>query len=60
MSKKNERLLNAKQVAAKCGFGVSSIYKWMNGGTFPIGVKIQKCRRWPESDIDDWIASLSQ
>ena len=56
-----DRLLDAKQVSAKIGMSVTSIYAFMKQDTFPKPKRIGKqARRWKESDIDAWIDELPE
>lgn len=54
-----ERLLTAKDVAAKTAMGVSTIYLRVSAGTFPRPRKLcANCVRWRESEVDAWIEAL--
>ena len=56
-----ERLLDAKQVSAKIGLSITSIYDGMKKGTFPKPKRLGKqARRWKESDVDLWIEGLPE
>ncbi|QQG36717.1 MAG: AlpA family transcriptional regulator [Micavibrio aeruginosavorus] len=50
-------ILRLPQVITKTGISRSSIYDWMQKGTFPKAIKLG-CRSvgWIEQEIDDWIA----
>lgn len=55
----SERLLDARQVAAKVGLSVSMIYTRMKENNFPRAKRVGKqARRWKESEIDAWINEL--
>ena len=50
------RLLRLRDVQERVGLGRSTIYRWMDDGTFPRPHSIGSyCVRWLESDIDEWI-----
>ena len=52
------RLIGRVEVERRCGMSRSSIYRKMRDGTFPEPVKISvRAVRWPESEIEAWIAS---
>lgn len=53
---KPERMLKLKDVKEQVGFGTTAIYERIKAGTFPAPVKIGYASRWPESEIQDWIA----
>ncbi|ADV47071.1 helix-turn-helix transcriptional regulator [Nitratifractor salsuginis] len=53
-----DRLLNIKQVSEKTSLGQTKIYEMIKLNEFPPPVKLGRSRRWRESDIDRWIASL--
>lgn len=53
------RLLNLKEVIAITGIARTTIYRRMDEGTFPKGLKLSEgCVRWKEPDIAEWIESL--
>jgi len=53
-----ERLLRIKDVCDTTGFCRSYIYDLMAKGTFPRPVGLGRARRWRQSDVDNFIASL--
>ena len=51
-----QRLIRRKEVQAKTGLGVSSIYALMKIGKFPQSLNISERRvAWIEAEIDQWI-----
>lgn len=55
----NERLLRLREVMAMTGLGSSTIYRYIQAGTFPAPVKIGGfTSRWRESQIAAWIEDL--
>lgn len=51
-----ERFLRLAQVKDKIGFGSSTIYRWMEEGTFPRPRQIgAHAVAWLESEVDAWI-----
>ena len=49
-------MIKLNEVKAKTGLGRSSIYSFIDKGTFPAQVKLgQRCVAWVESEIDFWI-----
>lgn len=56
-----DRLLRLKEVMEKTGLGSSTIYRYIQAGTFPAPVKIGGfTARWKQSAVDSWIAALAQ
>lgn len=54
-----ERLLRLRDVKLKTGLGSSTIYRYIQAGTFPAPVKIGGfAARWRESQIEVWIDAL--
>lgn len=55
-SNTQQRLIRRKEVQAKTGLGVSSIYALMKVGKFPQSLNISERRvAWIEAEIDQWI-----
>ena len=53
-------ILRRPDVEALTGLSRSTIYKFMNDGTFPKAVKIgPRAVGWRQADIDDWLNKLS-
>jgi prophage regulatory protein len=48
-------LLKLKEVMRQTSLGQSFIYKAMYNGTFPKQLKIGKCARWRQHEIQQWI-----
>jgi len=48
-------LLSARQVAAKLGVGVRSIWRWADEGRMPQPLLLGRLKKWRASDIDAWI-----
>ncbi|VVD99822.1 hypothetical protein PIN31115_02045 [Pandoraea iniqua] len=55
-SSKPERMLKLKDVIEQVGYGHTAIYARVKAGTFPAPVKIGYASRWPESEVQAWIA----
>lgn len=56
-SNSQQRLIRRKEVQAKTGLGVSSLYALMKVGKFPQSLNISERRvAWIEAEIDQWIA----
>ena len=52
------RHLRLREVQARTGLSGTTIYRKMREGTFPEPVKVgARAVRWPESDIDAWLAT---
>ena len=51
----NVYLMSLKQVCAAIGFKKTTVYKWINEGTFPPPVRIGSRVRWPSNEIEAWI-----
>lgn len=54
-----DRLLRLRDVKTKTGLGSSTIYRYIQAGTFPAPVKIGGfTARWRESQVEAWIDAL--
>lgn len=52
------KMLNIRQVAERIGLGMSTIWRKVANGEFPSPVQIGKqARRWPEPEVEAWLAS---
>lgn len=51
----NERLVNAKDLAARIGVSVRAIWNYRDMGVLPKALKVGGAVRWREKDIDAWI-----
>ena len=52
-----DKLLHRRDVETRTGLARTSIYRLMREGNFPEPVKVgPKAVRWPESEIEAWIA----
>ncbi|WP_186193168.1 helix-turn-helix transcriptional regulator [Burkholderia gladioli] len=57
---KNQQLLRLADVSTRTHLSKSEIYRRIKLGTFPCNIKIgSRAVAWRESDIDNWIKSLS-
>jgi predicted DNA-binding transcriptional regulator AlpA len=56
MSRDEQRMIKAKDVAHLYGCGVSSVYELAKRGDIPRGVKIGRMRRWNLAEINAHIA----
>lgn len=55
----SERLLRLRDVMAQTGLGSSTIYRYIQAGTFPAPLKIGgHSARWLQSAVDGWIENL--
>lgn len=54
-----ERILRLPKVLEVCGgIGRSTLYGWMNAGTFPKPIKLGvRAVGWAETEIDAWLES---
>jgi len=53
------KIIRLPQVIERTGLSRSSIYDYINKGTFPKQVNIsQRSVGWYESEIDDWLKNL--
>ena len=52
------RLLTIEIVIELTSMGRTSIYQFINDGTFPRPVKVGKSSRWVESEVEQWIQQL--
>jgi prophage regulatory protein len=61
-ARKPRRILRLPAVITRVGRSRSSIYSMMADGKFPRALSLGGPRAigWDESDIDDWLAGLSQ
>jgi excisionase family DNA binding protein len=58
MSDFRDRLLTVNQIAEMLQCSRAAVYKWLDTAGFPQGIKIGiRARRWPESQVWDWIKS---
>ena len=56
---KADRLLRLKDVMVRTSLGSSTIYRYMDAGTFPRPRQLgPACVRWRESEVDRWIINL--
>lgn len=54
------RLISLREVAHKTSVGKSWIYAQIKLGGFPKPIKLaERCVRWRESEIDEWIERRS-
>ena len=54
-------ILRRPDVEAVTGLSRSTIYKWMDEGSFPKPVKLgPRAVGWREADINDWLNKLSE
>ena len=53
-----ERMLRRNEVELRCGLACTTIYRLMMTGGFPRPVKVgPRAVRWPESEIEAWLAA---
>ncbi|API87537.1 helix-turn-helix transcriptional regulator [Francisella uliginis] len=54
----NNKILRLKQVVEMTGTSKTTIYRWINAGTFPKPINLSHVSvGWLEADINDWIQS---
>ncbi|MEZ5551531.1 MAG: AlpA family phage regulatory protein [Pseudomonadales bacterium] len=54
-------LIRLAEVCELIGVGRSTIYKWMNEGTFPAPVNVsERAVRWRTEDIEHWRNALTR
>ena len=54
-------ILRRPDVEAVTGLSRSTIYKWMDEGSFPKPAKLRlRAVGWREADINDWLNKLSK
>jgi len=50
------RLIRLKEVMSRTGLGRTSIYNFMNAGTFPKSVQLgERAVAWVDEEIDAWV-----
>jgi prophage regulatory protein len=50
------RILRLKAVLERTGLSRSTLYRKIEGGTFPVQVRIsERCIGWRESDVERWL-----
>lgn len=53
-----DKLIKLPEVKNRCALGRSSIYEFIQAGTFPAPVKIgARAVAWRESEIEEWIST---
>ena len=51
-------LIKLNEVKARTGLSRSSIYAYIDKGTFPVQVKLgERCVAWVDSEIEEWVLS---
>jgi prophage regulatory protein len=56
MSDTPDRILRIKTVLTRTGLARSTMYRKMQNGTFPEGIKIsERCVGWRESAVNAWM-----
>ena len=51
-------LLTAREVAQKVRLNISSIYRLMRSGQFPVALKVGPAAvRWRRTEIEEWLES---
>ena len=52
------RLLTRREIEERCGIARTTIYRKMREGSFPEPLQIgARAVRWPENEIEAWLAS---
>ncbi|VVP91897.1 MULTISPECIES: helix-turn-helix transcriptional regulator [Pseudomonas] len=50
------RIIRLKEVIDSTGLGRSTVYKYIDAGTFPKSISLgDRCVGWLESEVQDWI-----
>ena len=58
MTESTEKIvLTADECAAVLGISRSTWYQMFQGGKTPIGVKLNRCRRWSSEELKKWVAA---
>lgn len=57
---KPDRLLRDTEVASMLGIGRSTFLRWVASGDVPQPIKMQGCTRWWQSEIEGYLAALSE
>ena len=56
MSSKQERIIRLKTVLERTGLSRSTLYRKIDGGTFPRQIRIAaRCAGWRESAVEAWL-----
>ena len=55
-----ERLLRLPQVLDMIGLGKTTVYAMIKDGTFPQPRKIRNVSLWVDSEVQEWIRSISE
>lgn len=56
MSNRAERIIRLKAVLERTGLSRSTLYRKINGGTFPKQIRIAaRCAGWRESAVEAWL-----
>ena len=55
----SQRLLNKHEVLAVVGVSYVTVWSWMRAGTFPRSKVVGGKSMWLSTDIDEWLAALS-
>jgi prophage regulatory protein len=54
------RILRLNTVLDRTGLSRSTLYRKIEGGTFPLRMQIsERCVGWRESDVERWLGNLS-
>ena len=55
-----DKLIRRPEVEARTGLSRSTIYAWMERGTFPLPVKLgTRLVAWRESDVAGWLEACT-
>ena len=55
----SQQLLNCEEAAAIIGISKRHWYRLVSEGTAPAPVRLGRCVRWRQTDLDEWIKGLS-
>lgn len=55
MNNDNIRVLTIEEVMAKLSIGRTMVYKLIIEEGFPKQIKVGRCSRWVESEVDEWL-----
>jgi excisionase family DNA binding protein len=55
-----ERLVSVKEVAALLGISVRKVWRMIAAGQFVAPVRMGRSRRWPQSEIQQYVEELKQ
>ena len=52
-----EKYLSDKTLASQMEVSRATIWRWVKEGKLPSPVKINRCTRWSEREVQEWITA---